>query len=141
MFDKSDQKEAQQEAEDRADEKEVANNFQKEFNEFRRKLRAAALKGKKKVRNPLAKMRYPTKTPPGDYDPKEAQALCPPDAVIHHDTWNGRWELVYKKSVRISRSWGLYGHRESALMVIRLAWKRYMDDNLLEVCPIEDLLT
>lgn len=76
--------------------------------------------------DPTSRARLPSNVLPGLLSREEVEAMAPPLAVVYHDTFNARW-LVSLEGWKKSRSWLKYGHRESAMIVLAKAWRRYME--------------
>lgn len=99
----------------------------------------AAAKAKALAAWPARK--YPAKVALSQDSWSEAyvQSLLPPGARVLRDFNNQRW-LLSCYGIRRSRSWGLYGHSLSALLVVKIAWLRWEEDGFLPKCPIQGLL-
>lgn len=68
--------------------------------------------------------------------------MLPPASYIwkgRHGTWAGH----FKPYPRVSRSWGIAGHHEAALFVIRALWAHWPRDNRLSLddCPVEGIFS
>lgn len=90
---------------------------------------------------PFAGQKYPAKvtlTAPRTSQAEVAKYL-PPGARILADQNNRRWLLSFDGQ-RLSRSWGLYGFNESALMTLRLAWQTWSDSGRTPACPIAGIM-
>lgn len=65
-------------------------------------------------------------SPPGDNISLEgAKALLPPGRMVQHDNFNAGWRVCHERREHFarSRSWGLYGYKESFLLCCRYAWE------------------
>ena len=89
------------------------------------------------------KNQYPKKIPKPpekEWNSKIVEKLLPPTAHILEDNNNQRWLVSMGSEFRRSRSWGLYGFRESSLLCAQLAWKHW-ESLGGQACPIADLMS
>jgi hypothetical protein len=89
------------------------------------KVAGAAKPGAKK-KAAVRPLRKPTNIPAGnDVTYAEALTMLPPLWKLLHDDFNARWKVLHVTDLHPSRSrsWGLYGYKESFLHVCRYAWE------------------
>ena len=81
------------------------------------------------------------KLPEGELFQPDLVGLVPPGSHIWRGDNVGCWCGHLPPYKRISCSWSLYGHRESAVLVLRDLWSRFLTSQGLEnsACPIQGL--
>ena len=93
---------------------------------------------RKRLENPLGKVRFPVQTPEGEtITLEEVRALLPPGYKVNMHRHQARWEVSLLpadvgplgSAFYISKSWGKYGFKESSLVAARTAWEHYMSHN------------
>lgn len=85
--------------------------------------------GRRRRASPVGEERGYAAVPPGAITQQQAKALLPPGASVWKDNHTGNWQSHFPGYRRSSRSWNRYGHRESALEVVRDAWRHYAIHN------------
>ncbi len=75
-------------------------------------------------------MKYPAKVPADSFTQADLKGMLPPGASVWRSRLGaGGWCGHLRPGVpRVSRSWAVAGHYESALFVLRELWKQYLDD-------------
>ena len=81
----------------------------------------------------------PRKYPPSlklddDFDIKDIEELLPAGARIAADRLDQSWRLS-AYGTRTTRSWGLYGQREAALLLVKIAWDLALETGHEVDCP------
>lgn len=73
----------------------------------------------------------------------ELRQMCPPGGSIWNNWKSGSWCGHLKPYPRHSAPWAVYGHREAALLTLRRMWKRFLEDNGMDIkaCPVKKLFT
>ncbi len=79
--------------------------------------------------------------PPGELSQAQLRHLVPPGGHIWRSNVAGAWHGHYAPFPRRSFAWNMYGHRESALMVLRYLWTNHLTSNgtSQEACPVRGL--
>ena len=86
---------------------------------------APAGRGKKRKKGPGDDPPGPGRLPPGDLTQASLRDFAPPGCSIWRSNTQGAWSGHAPPYSRISFSWGLYGHRRAAVLVLRGLWERY----------------
>ena len=83
----------------------------------------------------------PRRLPPGDLDQAQLRLLAPPGGYVWKGGVVGSWASHFPPYKRFSASWRLYGHRQSAILVLRSLWIDWADYNCKarEEIPIQGL--
>ena len=80
--------------------------------------------------------------PHGDLLQPDLKPLCPPGGSIWRANQSGGWSGHFPPFPRVSKAWALYGHRWSAILVLRSFWESYalmQGEDVQTVCPVEGL--
>jgi hypothetical protein len=82
------------------------------------------------------------KLPAGDLQHVDLKGLAPPGGFLWRANKQGSWQCHYPPFVRVSKSWNLYGHRWSAILVLRHLWEKHLSVQGLRCpqdCPVQGL--
>lgn len=82
--------------------------------------------------------------PEGDLQQAQIKHLVPPNCSIWRANQQGSWQGHCEPFKRVSASWHLWGHRFSAVRVLRLLWEQHLTltgGSIPEDCPIEGLFS
>lgn len=90
---------------------------------------------------PLCEAQLRRLVPYGALTQEEASSMAPPGAFIWRSLGSANWQGHLPPHRRTSRSWSLYGHRESCLLVLRELWGQYLLENGLSEsdCPVQGM--
>lgn len=105
------------------------------------KASASGSRGNRGSAAPFGGQKFPAKlslTEPRTSQEEVAKFL-PPGSRLLADQSNNRWLLSFDGQ-RLSRSWGLYGYNEGAILILRLAWQAWSDSRRTPPCPIAGII-
>ena len=106
-----------------------AKEYQEAFATDRQECRQRAqpkAKGKAKAKakaNPAAGARQPRDLP-DDFEEMDVQGYMPPGDRLYRDPYLAAWRWYWKGVLAGTRGWQRHGFKNSALILIRLAWDR-----------------
>lgn len=111
--------------------------FAASLKKFRESRRNDPQSGKRQAGHKKAntEKRTPVNIPAGDgITISMAESMLPPDWKLQHDQFNARWRVcdVIGEHAARSRSWGLYGYKNSFLLCCQYAWECAMSSKELE---------
>lgn len=104
------------------------NDFSQHLKKLRSTLRPAGASsgGKASGRRLAGEKRKPLQVPAGnDITIAQATSMLPPGWAVQHDNFNARWKVTHiaQEHLARSRSWRLYGYKDSFLLCCRYAWE------------------
>lgn len=147
-LDKAEEKEVRQQQEAAKSTKAANLVFQERYRVKLVAVQAAQAAAAKAKAKPKAKARAspppdpPGPLPQGDLTQAQIKHMCPPGGSVWRANIQGSWMGHYPPMPRISYSWGIYGHRYSAIKLLRSLWESWAVIHGREVprdCPIEGL--
>lgn len=90
---------------------------------------------------PLSEAAMLAMVPPGAITQQEASSMAPPGAHIWRSLGSANWQGHLPNHRRKSRSWALYGHRESCILVLQELWRQYLAERgeTEADCPVQGI--